>query len=66
MDSIREHGSPMIKIALVGHKTDLDSERQVAREEGQKVGRQCPLLLWFVLGVNLLYTRLQALPLSVQ
>ena len=39
MDSIREHGSPHIKIALVGHKTDLDDDRQVSVEEGQKVGR---------------------------
>ena len=39
MDSIREHGSPMIKIALVGHKTDLEDERQVSKEEGQKVRR---------------------------
>ena len=41
MDSIREHGSPMIKIALVGHKTDLEDERQVSKEEGQKVRRLC-------------------------
>ena len=37
MDSIREHASPMIKVALVGHKTDLEEERQVSAEEGQKV-----------------------------
>ena len=29
----------MIKIALVGHKTDLDGDREVTTEEGQKVGR---------------------------
>ena len=39
--SCREHGSPMIKIALVGHKTDLEDERQVSKEEGQKVRRLC-------------------------
>ena len=37
MHSIREHGSPHIKIALVGHKTDLEDDRQVSTEEGQKV-----------------------------
>ena len=37
MDSIREHGSPIIKIALVGHKIDLEDDRQVTTEEGQKV-----------------------------
>ena len=41
MDSIREHGSPHIKIALVGHKTDLEDERQVSTEEGQKVSEKC-------------------------
>ena len=37
MDSISEHGSPLIKIALVAHKIDLEDDRQVSVEEGQKV-----------------------------
>jgi GTPase SAR1 family protein len=37
MESISEHGSPLIKIALVGHKIDLEDDRQVSVEEGQKL-----------------------------
>ena len=37
MGSIREHGSPLIRIALVGHKIDLNDDRQVTAEEGEKV-----------------------------
>ncbi|CAI8047993.1 Ras-related protein Rab-6A [Geodia barretti] len=37
MDSISEHGSPLIKIALVAHKIDLEDDRQVSVEEGQKL-----------------------------
>ncbi|CAI8058606.1 hypothetical protein GBAR_LOCUS31873 [Geodia barretti] len=36
MDSIREHGSPLLKIALVAHKIDLEDDRQVS-VEGQKL-----------------------------
>ena len=38
----------MIKIALVGHKTDLESDRQVMMDEGQKVRRWCVLFFHVV------------------
>ena len=38
IDSVSEHGSPHIRVALVGHKTDLDHERSVSTQEGQMVG----------------------------
>ena len=52
MDSIREHGSPLIKIALVGHKIDKEDDRQVSVEEGQKVGTSFTFMLYYnTLGV---------------
>ena len=37
MQSVTEHGSPNIRIAIVGHKCDLGDERSVETHEGQKV-----------------------------
>ena len=37
MDSVAEHGSPNIRMAVVGHKCDLEEERSVRMEEGEKV-----------------------------
>ena len=37
MDSVAEHASPNIQMAVVGHKCDLEEERSVRTEEGEKV-----------------------------
>ena len=34
---MEEHGSANICIVIVGHKSDLEEERMVTAEEGQKV-----------------------------
>ncbi len=44
-DSVTEHGSPNICVALVGHKKDLEEERSVGTQEGRKV---CTVLLKMV------------------
>lgn len=38
MESVKEHGSSNICIAIVGHKVDLEDERTLTTEEGKKVG----------------------------
>ena len=38
MDSVSEHASPNITMILIGHKADLEDERNVGTQEGQKVG----------------------------
>ncbi len=37
MESVEEHGSSNICIAIVGHKLDLEEERVISTEEGRKV-----------------------------
>ena len=37
MESVEEHGSTNIRIAIVGHKSDLEDDRVVTEEEGKKV-----------------------------
>ena len=37
MESVVEHGSSDICIAIVGHKLDLEEERVITTEEGRKV-----------------------------
>ena len=39
MESIEEHGSSNICVAVVGHKADLEEERTVTTDEGRKVRR---------------------------
>ena len=45
MDSVSEHASPNITMILVGHKSDLDDEREVQTQEGQKVWSKSPWAL---------------------
>ena len=45
MDSVSEHASPNITMVLVGHKCDLDDERDVEIQEGQKVWNKSPWAL---------------------
>ena len=37
MESVSEHGSPNIRMAIVGHKCDLEEDRAVQTDEGKKV-----------------------------
>ena len=37
MESVSEHGSPNIQMAIVGHKCDLEEDRSVRTDEGKKV-----------------------------
>ena len=37
LESIKEHGSHNICVAIVGHKADLEDERVVTTDEGKKV-----------------------------
>ena len=39
MESVDEHASSDICIAIVGHKLDLEEERVISTEEGKKVGQ---------------------------
>jgi GTPase SAR1 family protein len=38
LESIEEHGSSNICVAIVGHKVDLEEGRAVTTDEGKKVG----------------------------
>ena len=40
----RENGNPHMSIVLVGNKLDLESERQVSTEEGEKFARDNGLI----------------------
>lgn len=42
MESVEEHGSSDICIAIVGHKLDLAEERIISTEEGKKVWLKYP------------------------
>ena len=49
MESIEEHGSSNICVAIVGHKADLEDDRVVTTDEGRKVrGRDCNRNFWIV------------------
>ena len=37
MESVEEHASATIRIIIVGHKVDLQDDRNVSTEEGKKV-----------------------------
>ncbi len=41
-DSVTEHGSPNIIVALVGHKKDLEEDRSVQSQEGKLVRKFLP------------------------
>ena len=44
LQSVTEHGSPNIRVAIVGHKCDLEDERSVENQEGQKVNMYVAIL----------------------
>uniref|UniRef100_UPI00398F2549 EF-hand calcium-binding domain-containing protein 4B n=1 Tax=Pristiophorus japonicus TaxID=55135 RepID=UPI00398F2549 len=46
LESVQEEASPGVLILLLGNKTDLESERQVACEEGQRLAKECNLIFY--------------------
>lgn len=39
LDDVRQHANPNTTIILIGNKSDIDTKRQVSREDGEKFAR---------------------------
>ncbi|KAI9018720.1 ras family-domain-containing protein [Phycomyces nitens] len=40
LEDVRQHANPNTVIIVIGNKSDLDSKRQVSREEGERFARE--------------------------
>lgn len=40
LDDVRQHANPNTTIMLIGNKSDIETKRQVSREEGEKFARE--------------------------